>query len=65
MQYAVEMSSGAIMYIPTLIKIDSGIQKLIGVHTQTHREHGDLISLLIFFHNKKRRIENNLKFKFL
>jgi hypothetical protein len=34
MRYAVEMGSGAMMYIPTLIKIGSGIQKLLG-DTQT------------------------------
>jgi hypothetical protein len=53
MQYAVKMSSGAIMYIPTFIKIDSGIPKWTGVDTQTNRQHGDLISLLIFFHHFK------------
>jgi hypothetical protein len=38
MKYAVEMGSGAMMYIPSFIKIGSGIQKLIGViHSQTHR----------------------------
>jgi hypothetical protein len=30
MKYAVEMSSGAMTYIPSLIKILSGIQKLMG-----------------------------------
>jgi hypothetical protein len=30
MKYAVEMGSGAMMYIPSFIKIGSGIQKLIG-----------------------------------
>jgi hypothetical protein len=29
MNYAVEMSSGAIIYIPSFIKIGSGIKKLI------------------------------------
>jgi hypothetical protein len=29
MKYAVEMGSGAVMYIPSFIKIGSGIQKLI------------------------------------
>jgi hypothetical protein len=33
---AVEMGSGAVMYIPSFTKIGSGIQKLIGVgDTQT------------------------------
>jgi hypothetical protein len=30
MKYAVEMGSGAMMYIPSFIKIVSGIQKFIG-----------------------------------
>jgi hypothetical protein len=30
MKYAVEMTSGAMIYIPSFIKIGSGIQKLIG-----------------------------------
>jgi hypothetical protein len=36
MKYAVEMGSGAIIYIPSFIKIGSGIQKLIGgIHGHT------------------------------
>jgi hypothetical protein len=30
MKYAVEMGSGAMIYIPSFIQIDSAIQKLIG-----------------------------------
>jgi hypothetical protein len=30
MEYAVEMGSGAMIYIPSFIKIDSAIQKLMG-----------------------------------
>jgi hypothetical protein len=29
MKYAVEMGSGAVIYLPSFIKIGSGIQKLI------------------------------------
>jgi hypothetical protein len=37
MKHAVEMGSGAMIYIPNFIKIGSGIQKLIGgIDTQTH-----------------------------
>jgi hypothetical protein len=36
MKYASETGSGAIMHIPSFIKIGSGIQKLIGGHK--HRE---------------------------
>jgi hypothetical protein len=41
------MSSGAKIYIPSFIKIGSGIQKLIEGDSQTQRQHGDLISLLL------------------
>jgi hypothetical protein len=30
MKYAVEMGSGSIIYIPSFIKIGSGIQRLMG-----------------------------------
>jgi hypothetical protein len=46
MKYAVEMGSGAMIYIPSFIKIGSGIQNLIGGDSQTHKQHGDCISLL-------------------
>jgi hypothetical protein len=32
-KYAVETGSGAMIYIPSFIKIGSGIQKLIGGYT--------------------------------
>jgi hypothetical protein len=40
MKYAVEVGFVAMMYIPNFIKIRSGIQKLIGGGTQTHRYDG-------------------------
>jgi hypothetical protein len=55
MKYAVEMGSGAMIYILSFIKIGSGIQKLIGEDTQTHRQHGDHINLLVFFRNKESK----------
>jgi hypothetical protein len=36
MKYAVEMDSGAMIYVPSFVKIGSCIQKLIGGDTQTH-----------------------------
>jgi hypothetical protein len=48
MKYAIEIGSGAMKYIPSFIKIDSGIQKLIRGDTQTHRQHCDLINLLLY-----------------
>jgi hypothetical protein len=61
MKYAVEMGSGAMIYVPSFIKIDSGIQKLLGgdthTETQTRRQHRDPISLLLFFQNNKNRLK--------
>jgi hypothetical protein len=51
MKYAVEMGSGAVIYIPSFIKICSGIQKLMG--EGIHRQHGDCISLLSSFQTKE------------
>jgi hypothetical protein len=54
MKYAVEMGSGAMIYISSFIKTGSGIQKLIGGDTQTHRQHGEPRKLtFIFFKIKK------------
>jgi hypothetical protein len=50
MKYAVEMRSGAMIYIPSFIKIGLSVQKLMGGGLlQTHRRPGDRISLLLFF----------------
>jgi hypothetical protein len=53
------MGSGAVINVPSLRKFGSGIQKLIGgytetqTHRHTHRQQGDLISLLLFFKIRK------------
>jgi hypothetical protein len=37
MKFTVEIGSGAVIYIPSLIKIGSAIQKLkLGIHKHTH-----------------------------
>jgi hypothetical protein len=46
MKYTVEMGSGAIIYIPSFIKIGSAIQNLRAV---IYRQYGNRISLLLFF----------------
>jgi hypothetical protein len=52
MKYAIEVSSGAMIYLLSFIKIGSGIQKLIGgVHR--HGQQSDLISLLLYFKMRK------------
>jgi hypothetical protein len=56
------MGSGAMIYKASFIKIGSGIQKLFGrggIYIQTHRQHGDRISLLLFFQNEESRIKNS------
>jgi hypothetical protein len=47
----VEMGSGTVIYVPSFIKIGSGVQTLIGEYTQTQKR--DLISLLYFFKIRK------------
>jgi hypothetical protein len=44
-----DMGSGAVIYKASFIENDSDIQKLLRRNTQTHRQHGDVISLLLFF----------------
>jgi hypothetical protein len=57
MKYAVEMGSGVMMYIPSFVQIGSGLQTFVKGETQTHRQHGDFISLLLFFENKGSRLK--------
>jgi hypothetical protein len=50
MAYAIEMGSDAIMYLPSFIKIGSAFEMLVlGGGTQTYKQHGDCISLSLFF----------------
>jgi hypothetical protein len=50
------MGSGAITYIPNLIKIRSAIQKLIGGYINT--QHDDSTSLPFIFQNKENRLKH-------
>jgi hypothetical protein len=62
MKYAVEMGSGAMIYVPSFITIGSGIRKLMGEgggHTQPHKQDGDRTSLLLFFENKESKLKKN------
>jgi hypothetical protein len=54
MMYAIEMGSDAMIYIQSFIKIGSTIQKLLWGNT--HRQQGDLISLLLFFQNNESKL---------
>jgi hypothetical protein len=47
-------------YIPSFIRIGSGIQQLIGgIHKQTHRPHGDCTGPFLFFQNKGSKLKIN------
>jgi hypothetical protein len=54
MKYDVVMGSGSMIFMPSFIKIGSGIPKLLrgGRNTQTYKQHGDLLSLLSLFQRK-------------
>jgi hypothetical protein len=51
------MGSGAVIYVPSFIKIGSGIQKLMSGDTQTHTQQRDLISLHLLFQNKESMLK--------
>jgi hypothetical protein len=53
-KYAVQMGSGAVMYMPSLIKTGSDIRRLLW---RIHRQQGDLISVHYFFQNKEKRLK--------
>jgi hypothetical protein len=48
-KYTIEMSSGAMICIPSFIKIGVDIQRLLAENTDRHTEQGDVIGLLLFF----------------
>jgi hypothetical protein len=51
------MGFGAMIYVPSFIKIGSSIQKLIG-EIQTHIQYDDLISLLLYYENNKSGLKS-------
>jgi hypothetical protein len=56
------MGSGAMIYIPSFIRIGLGVKKLPQRNTKTHRQHGDLIILLSFiFQDKESRLKYRWK----
>jgi hypothetical protein len=60
MKYAVEMGSGAMIYMPSFMYIGSGIENLVrGIHRQTD-SNGDLVRLLLFCRNKHSRLKTNI-----
>jgi hypothetical protein len=61
MKYAVEMGSGAMIHIPSFIKMGSGIQQIMGGDTRILGQQGDHISLLLFFQKKENRLKSKDK----
>jgi hypothetical protein len=53
MKYAIEMRSGAMIFIPSFIKIGSASKQSTGGNSDT--QHGDCMNLLLFFKNKEGR----------
>jgi hypothetical protein len=49
-----EKGSSAMIYIPSFTEIGSAMRKLMG---GIHRQHGDRISLHLFFENKENRLK--------
>jgi hypothetical protein len=52
MKCAGEMCSGAIIYMPSSIKIFSDMEKFMEGEEGSDRQYCDLIRLLLFFQNK-------------
>jgi hypothetical protein len=54
------MGSGAMIYTPSFVKIGSGIQELLREgDSQTHRQHGDRMDLLLFLQKKMLKMIEN------
>jgi hypothetical protein len=54
MKYVVEMGSGAMVYIPSFIKVGSDLQTLLtGIYIPTCRQQSDLICLILFLKIRK------------
>jgi hypothetical protein len=52
------VGSGAMIYMPSFIKIDSTIQECMRGDTQTYGEHGDPINVLLFLRNEELRLKS-------
>jgi hypothetical protein len=55
------MGSGALIYVPSFIKIGSVIQKLIRAHRQTHTDNNVISWPALFFQNKGSRLKMDLR----
>jgi hypothetical protein len=60
MKYAVEMGSGAMIHTKFLKDWFSHLKVDRGILIQTHRQQGDLISLLLFFQNNEGKLKKSI-----
>jgi hypothetical protein len=52
------MGSDAVIYLPSFMKIGSGVQKLIGGQTHTHGQQRDVMCKpILFFQNEESRLK--------
>jgi hypothetical protein len=61
-KYHIELVSCAMIYIPSSVKIGSGVQTLIGGDTQTHRHTARLSHKHTFFRNMQSRLKSKCEF---
>jgi hypothetical protein len=52
MKYAVVIGSSVMIHIPSFMKTGSDMQKLVGVEGFADTQHGDCVSLMLFFFSK-------------
>jgi hypothetical protein len=58
MKYAVEIGSGGMMYLPSFVKIGSGVKKLMeGIHRHTDSMERFHKPALFFFQNKESKLK--------
>jgi hypothetical protein len=55
-KYAIQIDSDDMIYIPSFLKIGSGIQTLLGGYT--HRYQDDNMSFIFFSQNKESRLKD-------
>jgi hypothetical protein len=55
----VKWGSGTMVHKPISLNISSGTQELLEGNTQKHRQHGDLISLLLLFENMESMLKTS------
>jgi hypothetical protein len=55
------MGSSAMIFLPTFIKTGSALENLDRGDIQIHKQHGDRVSLLLFFQNMGSRLKISIE----